>query len=405
MTTACGSVESGKSVDRNNPHPLVPVPPGSLTETTGGSHGVLARMSSDVLAIVRAKDRELEQARFRIGEYEFREPDYRQILRWAEALNLSPEQVLASLEASKFQPGYGEIHVELGVVDGALSSLVWDLTKLPLGEFGWDGEVRAHTMAFLSDEPLQRLPRDLPPSLRTLVFAGLRLEGLDLSAVPQLTKLRCDANQLTKLDLSAVPQLTEFSCSGNELTELDLSVVPQLTKINCDGNDLTELDLSALSQLTELSCSGLDSCFGNQLTELDLSAVPQLTTLNCDGNHLAELNLSAVPHLSTLRCGVNSLNKLDLSAVPQLTELSCDNNQLPELSLSALSQLTFLSCSGNEMTDLVLSAVPLLTTLRCYNNPLTELDIRPLQNLQFLSVGRHVRIIGTPPEGCMIEPL
>lgn len=117
--------------------PLVPVPPGSLTQTTGGPQGVLARMSSDVLAIARGKDRELEQARFRIGEYEFRGPDYRQILRWAEALNLRPEQVLATLEASKFHEYSENSYQEFGVVDGALSSLVWNLTELPVDEFEW----------------------------------------------------------------------------------------------------------------------------------------------------------------------------------------------------------------------------------------------------------------------------
>ena len=45
---------------------------------------VIARMTRDVLA--RAAAHGLSQARFRIGEHLLREPDYRQILSWAEAL-------------------------------------------------------------------------------------------------------------------------------------------------------------------------------------------------------------------------------------------------------------------------------------------------------------------------------
>ena len=465
---ALGSRKRGKSpVNDKGHHPLVPVPPGSLTQSTGGPHGVLARMSSDVLAIVQAKDRVLAQARFRLGEYEFRGPDYRQILRWAEALNLSPEQVLATLEASRFKSKLeDELSVELGVVDGALSSLVWDLTKLPLDEFEWDDEVRVHTMAFLSDEPLRGAPRDLPPNLRTLVFEGLELDrldlsgtpeliklhcaltnltGLDLSGVPQLTSIEChynrltdldlsgvphltwlvcENNQLTELDLSGVPRLTLLSCDGNQLTELDLSAVPELTRINCSENQLTELDLSAApkltwircnsNQLTELDLSGVPQltdlvCFRNQLSKLDLSAVPQLTRICCNANQLTELDLSAGPQLTTLECENNQLTELDLSAVPQLTRLRCSNNYLTELDLSAVPQLLDLQCVANCLTELDLSLVPQLLSLSCSRNDLSEIDIRPLRKLTRsliwsgrLDVDRAVRIIGSPSDLCIV---
>jgi hypothetical protein len=39
----------------------------------------------------------LQQARFRIGDYELREPDYRQICLWAEDLEMTPDELQGSV--------------------------------------------------------------------------------------------------------------------------------------------------------------------------------------------------------------------------------------------------------------------------------------------------------------------
>jgi hypothetical protein len=64
-------------------------------------------MSRDVLA--RARRNGLSMARFRLGQYVFREPDYRQILDWAETLQQKPEWVLEQLEDSRLEPEEWEI--------------------------------------------------------------------------------------------------------------------------------------------------------------------------------------------------------------------------------------------------------------------------------------------------------
>ena len=55
---------------------LVPRPGTGLAETGRRTHPVLARMSRDLLA--RAEAQGLSTARYRLGKYVFREPDYRQ---------------------------------------------------------------------------------------------------------------------------------------------------------------------------------------------------------------------------------------------------------------------------------------------------------------------------------------
>ena len=396
-------------------HPLVPAPPGSLTQNNGGPHGVLARMSSDVLAIVKAKESELEQARFRIGEYEFRGPDYRQILRWAEALDLEPDGVVEALVEARVDvypaqwrceyydgmvwdydetSSFVETSVMFSCVDGRIQSIVLDFIKLPLEEFDWQDELDLKALALVSDPPSERLPDALPASLRRLVCGGARTAGLDLSSVPRLTELFCESNDLTELDLSVVPGTTRLLCSYNQLTQLDLSVVPGLTKLYCESNELTELDLSVVPGLTKLWCGF------NRLHDLNLSGLTELIELDCGVNSLAELDLSSVPALTKLWCWQNELTELDLSGVHHLAALFCENNQLSELDLSAVPKLTKLGCSDNKLTQLDLSSVRELTHLGCEENQLSELDIRPLQNLQYLSVDAHVQIIGTPPAGC-----
>ena len=59
-----------------------------------GARNVLSHVVSDALVTARSRLTSPATIRFRIGDYEFREPDYRQILLWAEALGKSPENIL-----------------------------------------------------------------------------------------------------------------------------------------------------------------------------------------------------------------------------------------------------------------------------------------------------------------------
>jgi len=97
---------------------------------------------------------------------------------------------------------------------------------------------------------------------------------LQISHLPNLTKLWCHDRMLTDLELSNLPALTTLACLGNQLTKLDLSNVPALTVLYCWGNQFTELDLSHVPALAELWC------WGNQLAELDLSRLAHLVKLD-----------------------------------------------------------------------------------------------------------------------------
>ena len=350
------------NMTKDNNNGLIHRPTTEITKQGGGTSPVIARMSQDVL------DR--ANARFRLGEYLLREPDYNQILLWAEAMEMSPEQVIKVL--STFGSGSG---FSLGstaiphLLSKTVPLSVWCgvMHELPYGPDIWrdDLSIRELVLWNWNESPDLGITNLVLPRLSQLVSlecSNLYTSALDLSPVPNLTELGCVRNKLTELDLSPVPNLTRLICSKNELTELDLSPVPNLTELYCDQNFLTELDLSSAPNLIELYCDN------NGLRELDLPPAPKLTHLYCMENRLTELDLFPVPNLTELRCQTNYLTELDLSPVPNLTELMCGDNQLTEVNLSPVPNLTALYCyvyHDNKLTELDLSPVPKLGYLRC----------------------------------------
>ena len=271
---------------------LVSRPSGELARIPSAASAIIEGMVNDAADIIHAR----ETIRHKVGNYEFREPDYRQVLIWAEAAGVTPDDLVMRLQKGR-----------LKVSDGAFIGI-----------------------------GVQH------------VFMGI---GLDLSQVPQLKKLDCRKNKLTELDLSRVPQLETLDCGRNRLTELDLSQVSQLKELGCRRNELAELDLSWSPQLKELNC------MSNVLSKLDLSRVAGLKGLRCGNNHLTELDLSRVPNLKVLSCGYNELTELDLSRVPQLETLGCWGNELTELDLSGVSYLKELDCTGNALAELNISGL------------------------------------------------
>lgn len=318
-----------------------------------------------------------------IGDYEWCEPDYRQILMWAEALHLQPETVIERLLTEPETKWNHQVYTRFE--NGRIVALHWNLELLRLKTFKWVDGLAIEAIAFFAPEWYAKihgsLSLSLPlPELRCLHCRNVVLAKLDLSAVPQLETLLSWDNHLTVVDLTSVPQLTWLWLQKNELAELDLSQVPLLTKLSCWGNRLTELDLSAVPKLAECDCAM------NKIATLDSSAVPKLASLKCHLNRLGEIDISNVPQLTELECEGNELAKLDLSAVPKLTRLRCGGNQLTELDLSLVPLLTELMCYENQLTELDLSAVPELTLLFCYNNQLTELDFSGTPKLREVSL-------------------
>ncbi|MEA3643733.1 MAG: leucine-rich repeat domain-containing protein [Lamprobacter sp.] len=369
---------------------LVPRPGSEIARPSNRRNPVISRMSRDLLA--RAQAQQLHAARFRIGDYELREPDYRQILKWAKTLNTSPDAILKTLSEHPVLPPQEFVDdnepIELSVVDGAIVSLPWDFGYLPYIPNKWEAGLCICTLAFEGSVYLSNLGTEIKPilpKLKRLVWYLADAETIDLAGVPNLTVLKCsfipgcdvDSSPINELNLSLVPKLTELDCRYRDLAELDLSPVPKLKKLDCSENELTKLDLSPVPELIKLDCS-----FNNKITELDLSQIPKLKQLDCRCTQIEELDLTLVSHLTVLCC---SFTYLDLKAVPELAELCCWSASLTTLDLSSVPGLTELEFFQTQLAALDLSPVPRLVNLICWHGKLTELDLSPVTKLKQLN--------------------
>lgn len=362
---------------------LVHRPPSSVETAGAGSNRIQSTMVADTLALARKQLSTPVAAKFRIGAYEWCEPDYRQILAWAKALSLSPEEVIECLLRGGRQTEGS--WVETRFENGRLLKISWDadLLRLPELRLG-HGLMTTHFAISAKAAWWGALELQLPHLTHLAFLVNASGPSLDLSGCPRLQWLDCSFSRISHLDLISAPNLIELYCVGNDIEELDLSPVPRLTRLNCMSGGvgckvkgLKRLTMPRSPDLTYLEC-----CY-NSLSRLDLSGVPCLTYLGCNENHLEELDLSPVPRLVSLTCGANGLKRLMMPTLPSLTSLSCGSNSLSRLDLSGVPSLTFLDCSDNAIRELDLSRAPLLATLLCYSNPIRVLDLRPLHHLKY----------------------
>lgn len=229
---------------------------------------------------MNARQTALTPARFRVGDYEFREMDYRQILIWSESLAMAPETIIRRLEnascAWNTNP-CAEAHTTVFKVEhGRMISLAWDLSELTLKTFDWIPDLSIQELAIYgtrADCPNISLSLRC---LRKLFVGSINLKNLTLSNVSELTELRCGVNELTGIDLSGVPSLTELWCNTNRISSLDLSKVPRLKKLRCETNKLIALDVSCLPDVTTVIC------FFNNINKLDVRANTALKYLSAD---------------------------------------------------------------------------------------------------------------------------
>jgi hypothetical protein len=87
-------------VTEENNVALVRRPPSALEKAEPGAKRILSGMVADALALADKKQTVAVTAKFRIADYDWCEPDYRQILIWADALGMKPEQVVQRLTVS-----------------------------------------------------------------------------------------------------------------------------------------------------------------------------------------------------------------------------------------------------------------------------------------------------------------
>lgn len=360
-------MEEGKS------NALVPfsISGNGIAET--GPRSIVASMVTDALARAQSQTKAHAAARFRIGEYEFCDPDYRQILIWARALGNEPERIVSILSKSAiciFHEDENGRDLPLIVEDGSIKALAWNFEELPIPKFEWVDGLLIQEIAFEGKSTASIAPR--LPMLKQLSCVGIELSTLDLSSMPSLASLDCSDNQLSALNIGTVPMLQGLWCSNNMLSDLDLTRNPALTHLVCHTNNISSLDLKRVPNLSDLACGE------NLLTELDLSNVPRIRNLWCPDNRLTRIDLSRAPVLESLNCGNNNIVELNIFNVPKLTRLICHGNQLAALPLSQAPALQQVWTDCNQISELDLRALKKLKYIKC--DPFVNLAQLSTQN-------------------------
>lgn len=368
----------------NNTNALVLTSPDALAKVGSGPKRILSGMVSDALAMARANIL-VAPVFHRIGDYEFCNPDYRQILIWAEALELTPAAVCAGLAQRSRGSAYRN-EVVFEVVNGRIKALVWNFNLFPIKIFDWVENLliekitfrgkytaclslRFSSLKILHIESTGFNPFNEHETAPALACTQNPHGELDLSNVPNLVELRVSGLQLTILDISNVPNLIKLHCGWNKLTALNLTNVPKLEVIECHFNNLEIIDLGNVPNLAKIQCDS------NKIAKLNLSNVPRLEVLSCHNINIEYLDLSNVPRLKELTCSANNLTEINLVCVPDLKELYCHSNNISKLDTCYVLQLKVLDCRNNNISELDITILPVLEELSCYSNQLLELDI------------------------------
>ena len=195
-----------KAKQNRKAHPQTGGPAGDIPPASPAQDGdMLGGTPGDEIPVAKEEDR--IEAGFPIGDmlledllrepekllgHMLREPDYQQILLWAEALGMAPEAVLTTL-----------VYEGLDLEDGAMVGLVWDFDCLPLIPSTWVSGLVIEQLEFRGRWPdTDTALRPVLPSLWRLICEGIGLASIDLSSVPDLLFLACSGNVLSELNLS-----------------------------------------------------------------------------------------------------------------------------------------------------------------------------------------------------------
>ena len=204
-------------VDEENNKALIKRSENGLATIGKQTTNIMSRMTGAWLAVAKSSHAIAESKRFRIGEYEFRKPDYDQIRIWASDLNLTPEDVLARLRARAFRDPCMEF--EFSVVDGAIRSLVLDIEELRLSAFDWVIGLEIERLAITRGGGMDPISGGIWAREITFLLDKVRLEnngpnreaGPLNTPFPKLTALFCDNCGLTGIDVSGSPSISILS--------------------------------------------------------------------------------------------------------------------------------------------------------------------------------------------------
>ena len=190
----------------------------SLSKVAPSGNPLISRMAGDVLS--RVKSNQIAQERIQLGDYSFRPPDYRQIMRWAQIFRLDALKLLTLFESSKWhlntdsdtkrdRPDLNPIEFE--VKNGAIISLAWNFDSLPFLPKEWEQGLKIISIGFLGASPKE-----------------LSIYGIDL---PLIEQIACSACHLSSLKLSGLLNLKRLDCSENNLAKIELDLA---ARHNCE---------------------------------------------------------------------------------------------------------------------------------------------------------------------------
>ena len=120
----------------------------SLSKTPALSNPIVSRMAGDVLS--RVKSNQVVQERIQLGDYSFRTPDYRQIMKWSQIFNLDPLSLLRLFEETSWEPLDGSEFdpIKFEVHDGSIQNLGWDFGHLPFVPCEWEQGLKIMSIGF-----------------------------------------------------------------------------------------------------------------------------------------------------------------------------------------------------------------------------------------------------------------
>jgi hypothetical protein len=378
---------------------LVPRQSTALKKSSAGHEHILLGMVGDTLALVRASKSDLQTRRFRVGDIDFCEPDYRQILSWAGQTHLSPEDVLRRLTLNLWSGCYwcaGETRIE----DGKFKTMNWDPGLLPITDFRITQELEITELTFVRIEEWRNWSSYISTQK---VFSG---SGKDFE------KTYFSENRIHSIYTVHMPKLKRLFCRQIDLNYLEIKSAPSLESLDCHNNLIGALDLRRFNKLKDLECSE------NKITELKVNS--NLEILRCSDNAMKELELDNLPNLVELECNhynsgfhrLGGLQSLDLHGVHNLKSLECAGNSLGTLDLSFVRELKTLDCEWNLLTKLDLSGTPLLESLKCvcptkedqedpaeFNPPwIIELNIQDLYHLKEFELDKRTHLVQRPDQ-------
>lgn len=247
---------------------LVPRPPGGVEEARPGAKRILSGMVEGALELAQKKPVSPVPQRFRIGDYEWCEPDYRQLLIWAQKLGVKAEVVVDELLSGEKPAGVP--WAETVFENGRIIKLNWDTELLPLRELE--------------------------------LGHGLRITHLSLSS------RRCFSRLLSRSGVYERPE-SAFACC-QDWVEYKKTEGEKVDKILDDSDcPLEILNLPDLPELTHLSCSEsmISDCAGG----LSFRGTPKLELLECDSGLMEAVDVRPLVHLKEVKFSLEIIQRPD----------------------------------------------------------------------------------------------